>query len=81
MVYLIVDKKCESNISKINEYKNHLENLYNDKVECIIQDNRVITPLGEEGRALEEKGRRISEILKSSKFVYLYRDDEFIMLK
>ena len=81
MVYLIVDKKCESNISKINEYKNYLENLYNDKVECIVQDNRVITPLGEEGRTLEEKGKRISEILKFSDSVYLYRDDEFIVLK
>jgi len=81
MVYLIVDKKCESNISKISEYVKCLKSLYNDEVEYIVQDNRVITPLGEEGRALEEKGRKISEILKSSNAVYLYRDEEFIILK
>lgn len=81
MIYLIVDKKCESNILKIDEYKNYLKNLYNDDVECIIQDNRVITPLGDEGRLLEERGEKICEILKFSKSVYLYREEEFIMLK
>ena len=48
MVYLIVDKKNENDFEKINYYKVYLQNLHHDDVECIIEDNRVITPLGKE---------------------------------
>jgi len=81
MVYLIVDKKNENEIDKINFYKNYLQGLYQDNVECIIEDNRVITPLGKEGKALEEKGRIIKKKLKGAKAVYLWRDEELIVLK
>lgn len=81
MVYLIIDKTCENNIKKTAEYRKKLENLYNDKVECIIQDNRVITPLGEVGKALEERGRKIREELKKARAVYLFRECEFTELK
>ena len=55
MVYLIVDKENENDFEKINSYKVYLQNLYHDDVECIIEDNRVSTPLGKEGEAVEEK--------------------------
>lgn len=63
MVYLIVDKKNENDFEKINYYKLYLQNIYHDDVECIIEDNRVITPLGKEGEALEEKGRTVRKKL------------------
>ena len=81
MVYLIVDKKNENDFEKINYYKVYLQNLYHDDVECIIEDNRVITPLGKEGEALEEKGRNIRKKLSGAKAVYLLRDKEFTALK
>lgn len=81
MVYLIVDKKNENEIDKINFYKNYLLELYQDNVECIIEDNRVITPLGKEGKVLEEKGRIIKKKLEGAKAVYLWRDEELIVLK
>ena len=62
MVYLIVDKKNENDFEKINYYKLYLQNIYHDDVECIIEDNRVITPLGKEGEALEEKGRNVRKV-------------------
>ena len=58
MVYLIVDKDLEGQ-EKIKYYKCFLQELYHDDVECIIEDNRVITPLGLEGKALEERGKEI----------------------
>ena len=81
MVYLIVDKKNENDFEKINYYKIYLQNIYHDDVECIIEDNRVITPLGKEGEALEEKGRNIRKKLSGAKTVYLLRDKEFTALK
>ena len=50
-------------------------------MECIIEDNRVITPLGKEGEALEEKGRTVRKKLSVAKAVYLFRDKEFAALK
>ena len=50
-------------------------------MDCIIEDNRVITPLGEEGRALEEKGRNIRKKLTDAKAVYLWRGESLIVLK
>ena len=76
MVYLIVDKDLEGQ-EKIKYYKCFLQELYHDNVECIIEDNRVITPLGLEGKALEEKGREI----RNAKAVYLCREGEVIVLK
>ncbi len=81
MVYLIVDKKNENDFEKINYYKIYLQNIYHDDVECIIEDNRVITPLGKEGEALEEKGRTVRKKLSGAKAVYLFRDKEFTALK
>ena len=81
MVYLIVDKKNENDFEKINYYKLYLQNIYHDDVECIIEDNRVITPLGKEGEALEEKGRIVRKKLSSANAVYLWRDKEFTALK
>lgn len=81
MVYLIVDKENENDFEKINSYKVYLQNLYHDDVECIIEDNRVITPLGKEGEALEEKGRIVRKKLSGAKAVYLWRDKEFTALK
>ena len=79
MVYLIVDKENENDFEKINSYKVYLQNLYD--VECIIEDNRVITPLGKEGEALEEKGRIVRKKLSGANAVYLWRDNEFTALK
>ena len=81
MVYLIVDKKNENDFEKINSYKVYLQNLYHDDVECIIEDNRVITPLDKEGEALEEKGRNIRKKLSGAKAVYLLRDKELTVLR
>ena len=81
MVYLIVDKENENYSEKINSYKAYLQNLYHDDVECIIEDNRVITPLGKEGEALEEKGRIVRKKLSGANAVYLWRDNEFTALK
>ena len=81
MVYLIVDKKNENDFEKINYYKVYLQNLYHDDVECIIEDNRVITPLGKEGEALEEKGRIVRKKLSGAKAVYLLRDKELTVLR
>ena len=81
MVYLIVDKKNENDFEKINYYKLYLQNIYHDDVECIIEDNRVITPLGKEGEALEEKGRIVRKKLLGANVVYLFRDKEFTALK
>ena len=81
MVYLIVDKENENYSEKINSYKVYLQNLYHDDVECIIEDNRVITPLGKEGEALEEKGRIVRNKLSGANAVYLWRDKEFTALK
>jgi hypothetical protein len=81
MVYLIVDKENENDFEKINSYKVYLQNLYHDDVECIIEDNRVITPLGKEGEALEEKGRIVRKKLLGANVVYLWRDKEFTALK
>lgn len=81
MVYLIVDKENENDFEKINSYKVYLQNLYHDDVECIIEDNRVITPLGKEGEALEEKGRIVRKKLSGANAVYLWRDSEFTALK
>jgi len=81
MVYLIVDKKNENDFEKINYYKLYLQNIYHDDVECIIEDNRVITPLGKEGEALEEKGRIVRKKLLGANVVYLWRDKEFTALK
>ena len=81
MVYLIVDKENENDFEKINSYKVYLQNLYHDEVECIIEDNRVITPLGKEGEALEEKGRIVRNKLSGANAVYLWRDKEFTALK
>ena len=50
-------------------------------MECIIEDNRVITPLGKEGEALEEKGRIVRNKLSGANAVYLWRDKEFTALK
>ncbi|RRJ26579.1 hypothetical protein [Lachnoanaerobaculum gingivalis] len=81
MVYLIVDKKNENDFEKINYYKIYLQNIYHDDVECIIEDNRVITPLGKEGEALEEKGRIVRKKLSGAKAVYLLRDKELTVLR
>ena len=81
MVYLIVDKSLEGQIQKIKYYKCFLHELYHDDVECIIEDNRVITPLGKEGEALEEKGRIVRKKLSGANAVYLWRDNEFTALK
>ena len=81
MVYLIVDKKNENDFEKINYYKIYLQNIYHDDVECIIEDNRVITPLGKEGEALEEKGRIVRKKLSDAKAVYLLRDKELTVLR
>lgn len=81
MVYLIVDKENENDFEKINSYKVYLQNLYHDDVECIIEDNRVITPLGKEGEALEEKGRIVRKKLSGANAVYLWRGNEFTALK
>lgn len=81
MVYLIVDKENENDFEKINSYKVYLQNLYHDDVECIIEDNRVITPLGKEGEDLEEKGRIVRNKLSGANAVYLWRDKEFTALK
>lgn len=81
MVYLIVDKENENDFEKINSYKVYLQNLYHDDVECIIEDNRVITPLGKAGEALEEKGRIVRNKLSGANVVYLWRDKEFTALK
>nr|WP_314505243.1 hypothetical protein [uncultured Lachnoanaerobaculum sp.] len=81
MVYLIVDKKYEKDLKRIEYYKSFLLDLYQDDVDCIIEDNRVITPLGEEGRALEEKGRNIRKKLSDAKAVYLWRGEGLIVLK
>ena len=81
MVYLIVDKKNENDFEKINYYKVYLQNLHHDDVECIIEDNRVITPLGKEGEALEEKGRIVRKKLSGAKAVYLLRDKELTVLR
>ena len=81
MVYLIVDKENENDFEKINSYKVYLQNLYHDDVECIIEDNRVITPLGKEGETLEEKGRIVRNKLSGANAVYLWRDNEFTALK
>ena len=81
MVYLIVDKNNENDFEKINYYKIYLQNIYHDDVECIIEDNRVITPLGKEGEALEEKGRIVRKKLSGAKAVYLLRDKEFTVLR
>lgn len=81
MVYLIVDKKNENDFEKINYYKIYLQNIYHDDVECIIEDNRVITPLGKEGEALEEKGRIVRKKLSGAKAVYLLRDKELMVLR
>ena len=81
MVYLIVDKKNENDFEKINYYKIYLQNIYHDDVECIIEDNRVITPLGKEGEALEEKGRTVRKKLSGAKAVYLLRDKELTVLR
>lgn len=81
MVYLIVDKENENDFEKINYYKIYLQNIYHDDVECIIEDNRVITPLGKEGEALEEKGRIVRNKLSGANAVYLWRDKEFTALK
>ena len=62
-------------------YKCFLHELYHDDVECIIEDNRVITPLGSEGKALEERGRNIGKKLLDAVAVYLWRDGEIIILK
>ena len=50
-------------------------------MECIIEDNKVITPLGFEGKALEEKGREIRKKLLDARAVYLCREGEIIILK
>lgn len=81
MVYLIVDKSLKEKIEKIKYYRSFLHDLYQDNVECIIEDNRVITPLGEEGKALEERGRTIRRKLIDAKAVYLWRGDELMALK
>jgi hypothetical protein len=81
MVYLVVDKENENDFEKINSYKVYLQSLYHDDVECIIEDNRVITPLGKEGEALEEKGRIVRKKLSGANAVYLWRDKEFTALK
>lgn len=81
MVYLIVDKSLEGQTQKIKYYKCFLHELYHDDVECIIEDNRVITPLGSEGKALEERGRNIRKKLLDAVAVYLWRDGEIIILK
>ena len=81
MIYLIVDKKYEKDLKRIEYYKSFLLDLYHDDVDCIIEDNRVITPLGEEGRALEEKGRKIRKKLSDAKAVYLWRGGSLIVLK
>lgn len=80
MVYLIADKDLEGQ-EKIKYYKCFLQELYHDDVECIIEDNKVITPLGLEGKALEEKGREIRKKLLDARAVYLYREGEIIILK
>ena len=80
MVYLIADKDLEGQ-EKIKYYKYFLQELYHDDVECIIEDNRVITPLGSEGKALEERGRSIGKKLLDAVAVYLWRDGEIIILK
>jgi hypothetical protein len=41
----------------------------------------VITPLGSEGKALEERGRNIGKKLLDAVAVYLWRDGEIIILK
>lgn len=81
MIYLIVDKKLEEEFEKIKYYKSFLQDLYHDGVECIIEDNRVITPLGEEGVALEEKGRIIIKKLLDARAVYLWREEGLTILK
>lgn len=81
MVYLIVDKKLEGQSEKIKYYKCFLQELYQDSVECIIEDNRVITPLGSEGIALEKKGEEIKNKLLDAATVYLWRDGKIIILK
>ena len=80
MVYLIADKNLEGQ-EKIKYYKCFLQELYHDDVECIIEDNKVITPLGFEGKALEEKGREIRKKLLDARAVYLCREGEIIILK
>ena len=80
MVYLIVDKDLEGQ-EKIKYYKCFLQELYHDDVECIIEDNRVITPLGLEGKALEKRGKEIRKKLPDAKAVYLCREGEVIVLK
>ena len=80
MVYLIADKDLEGQ-EKIKYYKCLLQELYHDDVECIIEDNRVITPLGFEGKALEERGKEIRKKLLDAKAVYLCREGEVIVLK
>lgn len=80
MVYLIADKNLEGQ-EKIKYYKCFLQELYHDDVECIIEDNKVITPLGLEGKALEEKGREIRKKLLDARAVYLCREGEVIVLK
>ena len=74
-------KKNENDFEKINYYKIYLQNIYHDDVECIIEDNRVITPLGKEGEALEEKGRIVRKKLSGAKAVYLLRDKELTVLR
>ena len=80
MVYLIADKDLEGQ-EKIKYYKCFLQELYHDNVECIIEDNKIITPLGLEGKALEEKGREIRKKLLDARAVYLCREGEIIILK
>lgn len=80
MVYLIADKNLEGQ-EKIKYYKCFLQELYHDNVECIIEDNKIITPLGLEGKALEEKGREIRKKLLDARAVYLCREGEIIILK
>ena len=79
MVYLIADKDLEGQ-EKI-KYKCFLQELCHDDVECIIEDNRVITPLGLEGKALEKRGKEIRKKLPDAKAVYLCREGEVIVLK
>ena len=50
-------------------------------MECIIEDNKVITPIGLEGKALEEKGKEIRKKLPDARAVYLCREGEVIVLK
>lgn len=80
MVYLIADKNLEGQ-EKIKYYKCFLQELYHDNVECIIEDNKIITPLGLEGKVLEEKGREIRKKLPDARAVYLCREGEIIILK